>query len=248
MASHNEKSERLRKARERREAEAAARERRARKLRRTLAAAAAVSVATLGGIFAVNAGGSSESAEPTKGTSAAPVESRGGNYPFAVGNPGPDQAAPPLRLPATTGETYDLSDRTGKTVLVYFHEGLMCQPCIHQIADIEANWSKFEKLGIDEMVAVSGDKLEHLEQAAEDTGLRTPMLSDPGVAQSSVWDANQYGMMGTSANGHSFIVVGPDGRITWRADYGGEPNYTMYLPAADLLGDLKRGLGDTPGA
>ena len=133
-------------------------------------------------------------------------------------------------------------------MLVYFHEGLMCQPCIDQIADIEANWSQFEALGIDEMVAVSGDELENLKRAARDIRLGTPMLSDPGVVQSSAWEANRYGMMGTSANGHSFIVVGPDGRITWRADYGGEPDYTMYVPSADLLGDLKRGLTNPPGS
>jgi hypothetical protein len=49
-------------------------------------------------------------------------------------------------------------------------------------------------------------------------------------------------MMGTSANGHSFVVVSPDGQIKWRADYGGEPDYTMFVPSADLLAGLKRGL------
>ena len=52
-------------------------------------------------------------------------------------------------------------------------------------------------------------------------------------------------MMGDSRDGHSFIVVGPDGRIAWRADYGGAPNYTMDLPASALLADLARGLGTT---
>ena len=241
MSGRNQKSERLRQARERKEA--AARERRARSLRRKLLAAGAVSVAALGGIFAMSV---SESGEPAAGDSRAVAgdQQSGGRFKFAVGNPGPSKPAPELRLPSTAGGTYDLAKRDGKTVLVYFHEGLMCQPCIDQIADLEANWSQFRALGIDELVAVSGDELENLEQAARGTGLQTPMLSDPGVTQSAAWEANQYGMMGTSANGHSFVLVGPDGRIRWRADYGGEPDYTMYVPSSDLLADLKRGLSE----
>ena len=45
--------------------------------------------------------------------------------------------------------------------------------------------------------------------------------------------------MGDSRDGHSFILVGPDGRIQWRADYGGAPAYTMYLPTDKLLTDLR---------
>ena len=247
MSSRNRNHERLREARERKEAVAAARERRARSLRRKLLAAAAVSVAALGGIFAISAGDSSESSAANPAVTAGDQRS-GGKYKFAVGSPGPSKQAPELRLPSTAGGTYDLSQRDGKTVLVYFHEGLMCRPCIDQIADLEANWSRLRALGIDELVAVSGDELENLEQAARDTKLQTPMLSDPGVTQSAAWEANQYGMMGTSANGHSFVLIGPDGRIRWRADYGGAPDYTMYVPSSDLLADLERGLSEKDAA
>jgi len=53
-------------------------------------------------------------------------------------------------------------------------------------------------------------------------------------------------MMGTSTYGHSFIVVGPDGGIRWRADYGGAPNYTMFVPVDALLDDLRAGLAAQP--
>jgi peroxiredoxin Q/BCP len=49
-------------------------------------------------------------------------------------------------------------------------------------------------------------------------------------------------MMGTSADGHSFLVVGPDGLIRFRADYGGAPNYTMYVEVPTLLAQLQHGL------
>ena len=47
-------------------------------------------------------------------------------------------------------------------------------------------------------------------------------------------------MMGTMANGHSFVLVGPDGKIDWRADHGGAPKYTMYVPVDKLLADLAK--------
>ena len=50
-------------------------------------------------------------------------------------------------------------------------------------------------------------------------------------------------MMG-DRNGHSFILVGKDGRIRWRADYGGAPKYTMFVPDDRLLADLRAGMKD----
>jgi peroxiredoxin Q/BCP len=48
-------------------------------------------------------------------------------------------------------------------------------------------------------------------------------------------------MMGPNFDGHSFLLVGPDGRIKWRADYGGPPKEIMYVPVPRLLGDIKAG-------
>ncbi|MGH9267191.1 MAG: peroxiredoxin family protein, partial [Acidimicrobiales bacterium] len=51
---------------------------------------------------------------------------RPGAYPYQVGAPGPGEEAPPIRLASTSGETFDLSSLRGRTVLLYFQEGLMC--------------------------------------------------------------------------------------------------------------------------
>ena len=53
------------------------------------------------------------------------------------------------------------------------------------------------------------------------------------------WSRPARGMMGDSRNGHTFLLVAPDGTITWRADYGGAPKYTMFLPVDRVLADLK---------
>ncbi len=165
-----------------------------------------------------------------------------GRYPMQVGDPGPGEEAPPMELGSTGGGTFDLSQKRGETVLLYFQEGLGCQPCWDQIKDIEANMGEFEELGIDEVVSITNNPPDALEQKVEDEGISTPVLSDPNLAVSKAYDTNSYGMMGGSTNGHTFIVVGPDGKIEWRADYGGAPDYTMYVPAPDLLADMRAGL------
>ncbi len=120
----------------------------------------------------------------------------------------------------------------------------MCQPCWDQIRALEAEPEKLRSLGIDEVVSITTDPLDQLQQKVADEGLATPVLSDPDLAVSQAYSANLYGMMGTSRDGHSFVVVGPDGRIRHRADYGGAPDYTMYVPLPNLVADLRRGLDD----
>lgn len=160
---------------------------------------------------------------------------------FVVGEPGPGAEAPAIRLASTAGGTYDLAADRGETVLLYFQEGLMCQPCWDQIRDIEANWDDFAALGIDKLVSITSDELDLIRQKAADEGLETPVLSDPDLSLADSYTANQYGMMGTSRYGHTFIVVGTDRRIRWRADYGGPPDHTMYVKPGALLDDLRAG-------
>jgi peroxiredoxin Q/BCP len=97
-------------------------------------------------------------------------------------------------------------------------------------------------LGIDQVVSITSDPLSALKQKVADEGLSIPVLSDPNLTVSSSYSANAYGMMGASRDGHTFIVVGPDGRIKWRADYGGAPKYTMYVPIPNLIADIRVGL------
>ena len=100
----------------------------------------------------------------------------------------------------------------------------------------------FQALGIDTIVSITTDPLNALQQKVADEGLTIPVLSDPQLAVSRAYTANGYGMMGSSRDGHTFIAVGPDGRIRWRADYGGSPNYTMYVPVSNLIADIRAGL------
>jgi peroxiredoxin len=164
-----------------------------------------------------------------------------GGYPYQVGSPGPGRAAPAFTLSASTGGQVSLSQYRGKGVLLFFQEGLSCQPCWTQIADLEKHAAQLRAAGISQVISITTDPVGAITQKTRDMGLTTPVLSDPGLAVSRAYDANKYGMMGMSADGHTFILVGPSGMIRWRADYGGAPKYTMFLPTTTMLAQMKAG-------
>ena len=161
---------------------------------------------------------------------------------YAVASPATGADAPAFALPSTTGGTVSLADLRGKTVLLFFQEGIGCEPCWQQIKDLEAAQPRLHSAGIDSLVTVTTNTLDQLKQKASDEGLTTPVLADTDFAVSRQYNANAYGMMGQSADGHTFVLVGPDGRIRWRGDYGGPPNYTMYVALDQLLTDMRSGL------
>lgn len=72
-----------------------------------------------------------------------------------------------------------------------------------------------------------------------DDGLDSLALADPDLTVIQEYEADAYGMMGDTRAGHTFILIDADGEIVWRADYGGAPDYTMYLPVDRILADLE---------
>jgi peroxiredoxin len=191
----------------------------------------ALIVVVLGGLFLLYR--SSNDGSPTAGGS--------GKYQFQVGDPGPGEQAIDFTLPSTKGGQVSLRDLRGKTVLLYFHEGIGCQPCWDQIRDIEKEMAKFQAVGIDEFYSITSGPAELIAQKMRDDRLTSVALADSDLAVSKQYEMNKYGMMGDSRDGHSFLLVGPDGTIEWRADYGGAPNYTMYVPVDRVLADLRAG-------
>ncbi|MET9833558.1 peroxiredoxin family protein [Streptomyces sp. NPDC006385] len=216
-AARREKANRLREAEEQRV-------RRNRRLRRT-ALVTAVVVAVTGGLYAVFN----------------QAEQAAQNVSYDVGKPGIGKTAPDFNLASSAGGKEKLSAHRGETVLLYFHEGGGCQPCWDQIVDLDKAWKKVEGLGVDTMLSITTDPADLTKRKVKDDGIKSPVLSDPDLKVSKEYTTNQYGMMGGSTNGHSFILVGPDGKIQWRADYGGAPDYTMYVKVDKLLADLKAG-------
>lgn len=170
------------------------------------------------------------------------------NQSYDVGSPDIGDTAPGLTLQSAAGGAVSLSDYRGQNVLLYFQEGLTCQPCWDQITDLEKSSDAVKAAGVDAVVSITSDPADLIAQKVKDQGITsTPVLADPDLAVSRQYSTNQYGMMGDSRNGHSFILVGPDGEIQWRADYGGAPDYTMYVPVNRLLDDLRNGKAPAKG-
>lgn len=165
-----------------------------------------------------------------------------GAYPYQVGSPGVGADALPIQLPSTSGGTFDLGAQGNKNILLFFMEGVGCEPCWTQIKAIEQDWGRFRALGINKLVVITTNTVPQLEQKVADEKIRTPVLSDPNFEVSYEYNTNKYGMMGDQMDGHSFILVGKGGIIRWRADYGGAPKYTMYLPVATLIQNIRAGL------
>jgi peroxiredoxin len=191
-------------------------------------------VVALGIIYAANTGGAS-----------ATKSGQAGQYRFDVASPASGAIAPDFTLPATTGGSVRLSDLRGKTVLLYFQEGIGCEGCWTQLKDIASDLGPFQRLGITDVLTVTTNPLAALKQKVADERIGLPVLADESFAVSHAYNATRYGMMAGSADGHTFILVGPDGRIRWRADYGGPPNYTMYVPISNLIADIKAGTHDS---
>lgn len=185
-----------------------------------------VALALIGSLYAVFTRSSTEAAS-------------GGGY--QIGQPGIGATAPAFTLAASTGKNVSLADYKGKTVLLYFQEGLTCQPCWDQLTDLEKAAPQVKAADIDQILSITSDPADLITQKVHDMGLTTPVLSDPNLTVSAGYHANGFGMMGTSRDGHTFILVGPTGTIEWRADYGGAPKYTMYVAPKTLLADLKAG-------
>src|SRR5712692_7647444 len=162
----------------------------------------------VGGLYALSAlgrGGGGGSASHGSGT-----------YPYAIGSPGPGDPAPPLSLPSTSGGTFDLASYRGKQqVLLYFQEGLTCQPCWDQMQAIQQDLPKFRALGIGPIVSITTDPIDQIEQKVKDEAITIPVLADVGAkfSSSSGWGTNRYQMqMMGDRDGHTFILVGEDGR------------------------------------
>jgi peroxiredoxin len=186
--------------------------------------ASAAAIAALFGIYL--------SAAPSQGELPTPGKI---NYITADPVSGP---APQMRLPSADGSTFDLASLRGQSVLLYFQEGLMCQACWTQLSDLENAQAELKAAGVDKIVNVTTDPADLLARKVKDGNFSTTTVSDATGKVSREFGALGVGMMGPSMNGHSFVLIGPDGEIQWRADYGGAPDYTMYVPVPQLLADL----------
>jgi len=153
--------------------------------------------------------------------------------------------APDFSLPSTEGQTVTLSSFRGKrNVLLFFHEGLSCDPCMQQMPELEKVTEEFENMNV-EVLYVTFDPVDLSKKAKGRFGIKKSILSY-NLAKTEVdYDLTNYSMdMGRRA-GHTFVLVDTNGQIIWRKDYwpglghmvsGG----TMFVKSSEIVDEVKK--------
>ncbi len=83
--------------------------------------------------------------------------------------PLPRQPAPALDLPLVGGGRFDLAAaRPQQFTLVVAYRGVHCPQCKKQLSEIDSRLGELRDVGVDEVVAISGDGQERAEQAVRE--------------------------------------------------------------------------------
>lgn len=139
--------------------------------------------------------------------------------------------APDFTLTSTDGRQVSLSDYRGRDVLLYFSEGVGCDACFYQMADLEKHSAQLSASGLTVLPIVVNPVSDVRAEEAR-FGIRTPFLIDADEQVS-----NAYGVVGTGMHsnlpGHSFVLVDGSGDIRWRGDFP-----SMFVRTSALLTDM----------
>jgi|SRR5581483_4288675 len=112
---------------------------------------------------------------------------------------------------------------------------------MQQIVDLQKDAS-FHTLDV-ALVNIGSDPLNDLRNAAQQYQVTTPLLSDQDRSVSRAYSVLQWAMP-TGEPGHTFVLVGVDGKVKWIRDYGAPPNGgLMYVPPPELFREIKSALG-----
>ena len=220
MAHRRDHKQAARAERLRREQEARRRQHRHRLMRWggigavSLIAVALVAVAVVGG-----GNGTSQGADNISGATA--------------GGPALGTIAPNFSLTnVITGRPVTRASLAGHKTLLFFSEGVGCQPCIIQTADLEKSQA-FARTGI-RLVSITTDPPSALAQAAGQYAIRTPMLADPSTSMSAAYGMLGHGgMQHPTQDGHAFMLLDAKGRVLWHQAYS-----EMYIDPSQLLADM----------
>lgn len=146
--------------------------------------------------------------------------------------------APDFSLRSTDDRTVRLSDlRASSNVLLYFQEGIMCPPCWQQMRDLQRDADKLAALNV-QLVTITVDPIDQLRDNMRRERLEgMTLLADTDLSVSRTYQMLYTGMMGGTRPGHSFVLVGTDGKILWRRDFR-----EMYVQNSQVLDPVARAL------
>ena len=146
-------------------------------------------------------------------------------------------AAPNFTLFNTNGRVVTLSSYRNRPVLLYFSEGVGCDACFYQMVEIEAHQAEFTRMGV-QILPIVMDPAGEVRQEMVLFGLHDPFLIDPIGQVSSAYHVLGLGMH-PGLPGHSFVLVGPRGKLLWQKNYPG-----MFVSSADLIRQIQSELAN----
>ena len=114
-------------------------------------------------------------------------------------------ASPPLELTDANGTTHRLSDYRGKVVLLNFW-ATWCEPCRDELPSIERLRAALARKPFVVLAVQMGGSVRTAKDAAEDLGLRFPLLLDRDSRATAAW--------GIKTVPTSFLI-GPDGAVAF---------------------------------
>ena len=102
------------------------------------------------------------------------------------------------------------------------------------------NDHRFQELDV-ALLSIAIDPLERQASDAARLGIQVPMLSDGDRTVSKAYGVMRWAMGGEP--GHTFVLVGADGRVRWLRDYGAPENGgLMYVPVEQLYSEIQQRL------
>lgn len=112
---------------------------------------------------------------------------------------------------------------------------------MQQVVDLQ-NDEAFGSLGV-ELLSISPDPAQAWAEEARANGIELPLLSDRENRVATAYGVMRW-KMPSNEPGHTFVLVGPAGRIAWIKDYGAPENGgLMYVPVDELVSSVAERLG-----
>lgn len=157
-------------------------------------------------------------------------------------------AAGPIKVGATapvvsgrdvvSGREISSKQLTGKPILYYLSEGVMCQACLVQIQALQQHAAHLKQLHLN-LISVTNDNAGTLAQAASDYKITTPLIADEShsiVKSFGVMGGIPVGVgMHSDTADHTFILVDSAGKVRFVKDYS-----TMWIDVNQLLRELPK--------
>ena len=135
-------------------------------------------------------------------------------------------AAPDFELPGSGGETYRLSDRRGRNVILAFYPGDATTVCTKQFCSYRDKADRLDRLDA-EVLGISPQSVESHERWIEEQSLNVPLLADEELAVSKAYGVvgwagplgSLFGLEGTSGGRYvmrSIFIVDGEGIVRYR--------------------------------